>query len=45
MVFESTDKFPTKEDDLFKIPPPFSSYGFQKLSVEYLWNSKQTIWS
>ena len=21
MVFESTDKFPTKEDDLFKIPP------------------------
>ena len=35
MVFESTDKFPTKEDDLFKIPPPFSSYGFQKLSVEY----------
>ena len=35
MVFESSDVFPTKEDDLFKIPPPISSYGFQKLSVEY----------
>ncbi len=35
MVFESTDRFPTKEEDLFSIPPPESSYGFQKLSVEY----------
>ena len=35
MVFESSDIFPTKEDDLFKIPPPISSYGFQKLAVEY----------
>lgn len=35
MVFESTDRFPTKEEDLFLIPPPESSYGFQKLSVEY----------
>ena len=33
MVFESSDVFPTKEDDLFKIPPPISSYGFQKLAV------------
>lgn len=35
MVFESSDKFPTKEDDLKNIPPPISSYGFQKLAVEY----------
>ncbi|MDB4247464.1 NAD(P)-dependent oxidoreductase [Acidimicrobiia bacterium] len=35
MVFESSNIFPTKESDLFKIPPPISSYGFQKLSVEY----------
>ncbi len=35
MVFESSDVFPTKEDDLLNIPPPISSYGFQKLAVEY----------
>ena len=35
MVFESSDIFPTKEEDLVNIPPPESSYGFQKLSVEY----------
>ena len=35
MVFESTNVYPTKESDLKVIPPPFSSYGFQKLAVEY----------
>ena len=35
MVFESTSIYPTKEEDLFNIPPPISSYGFQKLAVEY----------
>ena len=35
MVFESSDIFPTKEEDFFKIPPPISYYGFQKLAVEY----------
>ena len=35
MVFESTNIFPTKEEDITNIPPPESSYGFQKLSVEY----------
>ena len=35
MVFESTDIYPSKEEDLLKIPPPVSSYGFQKLAVEY----------
>ena len=33
MVFESTDIYPTKESDLFNIPPPISSYGFQKLAT------------
>jgi len=35
MVFESTNIYPTQESDLSKIPPPISSYGFQKLAVEY----------
>ena len=35
MVFESTDHWPSKEGDERKIPPPLSSYGFQKLAVEY----------
>jgi nucleoside-diphosphate-sugar epimerase len=35
MVFESTDRWPSVEGDEQKIPPPKSSYGFQKLAVEY----------
>jgi UDP-glucose 4-epimerase len=35
MVFESTDHWPSAEGDERKIPPPLSSYGFQKLAVEY----------
>jgi len=35
MVFESTDHFPTEEDDQLKCPPPLSTYGFQKLATEY----------
>lgn len=35
MVFESTDRWPSKEGDELKMPPPISSYGFQKLAVEY----------
>lgn len=35
MVFESTNKFPSKEQDLDKISPPISSYGFSKLSGEW----------
>ena len=35
MVFESTDHWPSKEGDERRIPPPLSSYGFQKLAVEY----------
>jgi nucleoside-diphosphate-sugar epimerase len=35
MVFESTDHWPSVEGDERKVPPPRSSYGFQKLAVEY----------
>jgi UDP-glucose 4-epimerase len=35
MVFESTDRWPSIEGDERRIPPPPSSYGFQKLAVEY----------
>ena len=35
MVFESTKTWPSSEGDQLRIPPPLSSYGFQKLAVEY----------
>lgn len=35
MVFESTDHWPSREGDERRIAPPLSSYGFQKLAVEY----------
>jgi len=35
MVYESTNTFPTKEGMQYSCPPPLSSYGFQKLAVEY----------
>jgi nucleoside-diphosphate-sugar epimerase len=35
MVFENAFEFPSKEADQLKIPPPNSTYGFQKLSTEY----------
>lgn len=35
MVFESTDVYPTPEDEISKCPPPLSTYGFQKLATEY----------
>jgi nucleoside-diphosphate-sugar epimerase len=35
MVFESTDRWPSVEGDERRVPPPLSSYGFQKLAVEY----------
>src|SRR5258705_3296326 len=34
MVFESTTHWPSKEGDERLVPPPLSSYGFQKLAVE-----------
>jgi nucleoside-diphosphate-sugar epimerase len=35
MVFESTNTWPSVEGQQREIPPPLSSYGFQKLAVEY----------
>lgn len=35
MVFESATRWPSKEGDERECPPPLSSYGFQKLAVEY----------
>lgn len=35
MVFESTSSFPSKEEDISKIPPPVSSYGLSKLVGEW----------
>jgi nucleoside-diphosphate-sugar epimerase len=35
MVFESATHFPSKEEDLPKLPPPFTAYGFNKLIGEW----------
>src|SRR5580658_5759289 len=35
MVFESADSWPSYEGQEREVPPPLSSYGFQKLAVEY----------
>jgi UDP-glucose 4-epimerase len=35
IVFESADSWPSYEGQERDVPPPVSSYGFQKLAVEY----------
>ncbi len=35
MVYESASSWPSAEGSELTIPPPLSSYGFQKLAVEY----------
>jgi nucleoside-diphosphate-sugar epimerase len=35
MVFESATEWPSYEGQEREVPPPLSSYGFQKLAVEY----------
>lgn len=35
MVFENGTRFPTPEGHQKECPPPFSTYGFQKLATEY----------
>ena len=35
MVFENASQWPSHEGQQREIPPPVSSYGFQKLAVEY----------
>lgn len=39
MIFESTTRWPSKEDDIELISPPKSVYGFQKLTVHYWCNA------
>jgi UDP-glucose 4-epimerase len=35
MIYESTDRWPSKEGDEYLIPPPKSCYGYQKLATHY----------
>ncbi len=35
MVYEGADRWPSYEGQELQVPPPLSSYGFQKLAVEY----------
>ncbi|MGH7609152.1 MAG: NAD-dependent epimerase/dehydratase family protein [Candidatus Dormibacteria bacterium] len=35
MVFEGADRWPSAEGQELQVPPPHSSYGFQKLAVEF----------
>ena len=35
MVFENTEVYPTPESNIAVCAPPMSTYGFQKLAVEY----------
>ena len=42
MVFESADSWPSYEGQELEIPPPLSSYGFQKLAVEYFARALRT---
>ena len=39
MVYENTKVYPTPEGNQLNSPPPSSTYGFQKLSTEYLFCS------
>jgi UDP-glucose 4-epimerase len=45
MVYESATSWPSREGDELRIPPPVSSYGMQKLCLEYyaraLWEQYQ----
>jgi len=35
MVYENTVNYPSLENSAYECPPPYSTYGFQKLAVEY----------
>ena len=35
MVYENTNVYPTPESEILNCPPPDSTYGFQKLAIEY----------
>jgi len=42
MVFESATSWPSFEGQEREVPPPLSSYGFQKLAVEYFARSAES---
>jgi len=42
MVFESATEWPSYEGQEREVPPPLSSYGFQKLAVEYFARSAES---
>ena len=35
MVYEAAERFPSREEDVRTIPPPFTAYGFSKLMGEW----------
>jgi nucleoside-diphosphate-sugar epimerase len=35
MVYESAERFPSKEEDVARLPPPHTAYGFSKLIGEW----------
>jgi len=35
MIYESTNRWPSKENDIYKIPVPLSCYGMQKLNTHF----------
>ena len=35
MVFERTESFPSREEDIYRSPPPITHYGFSKLIGEF----------
>ena len=41
MVYEGADRWPSYEGQELEVPPPLSSYGFQKLAVEYFARAAQ----
>jgi len=41
MVYEGADRWPSYEGQELEVPPPSSSYGFQKLAVEYFARAAQ----
>jgi UDP-glucose 4-epimerase len=41
MVYESATEFPSREGQELEMPPPKSSYGFQKLAVEFFARAAQ----
>ena len=43
MVYESANSWPSYEGQELEFPPPLSSYGFQKLAVEYFAHGRSPV--